>query len=75
MIDAQGKATVMDFGIAQSTESAGMTQTGALLGTPHYMSPEQAMGQKADARSDLFALGIIFYELLTGDTPFKGDSL
>jgi tetratricopeptide (TPR) repeat protein len=74
MIDAQGKATVMDFGIAHSTELTGLTQTGALLGTPEYMSPEQAKGQKADAQSDVFTLGIIFYELLTGETPYKADT-
>ena len=74
LIDANEKATVMDFGIAHSAELAGITQTGALLGTPEYMSPEQAKGQKADARSDLFALGVIFYELLTGNTPFKADT-
>ncbi|HEV2493240.1 MAG TPA: serine/threonine-protein kinase [Terriglobia bacterium] len=74
MIDAQGKATVMDFGIAHSAELTGMTQTGALLGTPEYMSPEQAKGQKADARSDLFTLGVIFYELLTGKTPYEADT-
>jgi serine/threonine protein kinase/tetratricopeptide (TPR) repeat protein len=74
MIDSQGNARVMDFGIAHSTEFSGMTQTGALLGTPAYMSPEQAKGLKADERSDLFALGIILYELLTGQTPFNADT-
>ena len=75
MLDSQGRATVMDFGIARSTEVTGMTQTGALLGTPDYMSPEQAKGQEVDARSDLFTLGIIFYELLTGKTPYQADTL
>ena len=51
-----------------------MTHTGALVGTPEYMSPEQAKGEKLDARSDLFSVGIIFYELLTGDTPYKADT-
>jgi len=75
MIDAQGRATVMDFGIARSMELTGMTQTGALIGTPEYMSPEQAKGQEVDARSDLFTLGIIFYELLTGKTPYQADTV
>ena len=74
MVDEQGRLQVMDFGLAASTEMTGFTQTGALLGTPEYMSPEQAKGDKADSRSDLFALGIIFYELLTGKTPYKADS-
>src|SRR5438034_4031982 len=74
MIDAKGKVTVMDFGIAHSAEFTGMTQTGALLGTPEYMSPEQAKGLTADSRSDVFTLGLIFYELLTGKTPYKGDN-
>lgn len=75
MVDKQGKVSVMDFGIARSMEtSGGMTQTGALVGTPEYMSPEQAKGEKLDARTDLFALGIIFYELLTGDSPYKADT-
>jgi tetratricopeptide (TPR) repeat protein/TolB-like protein len=65
---------VMDFGIAHSLETPGMTQTGALMGTPEYMSPEQAKGIKVDARSDLFALGIIFYEMLTGISPYKADT-
>src|SRR5579863_3343985 len=74
MLDAKDRVYVMDFGIAHSLETPGMTQTGALMGTPEYMSPEQAKGMKVDARSDLFALGIIFYEMLTGVSPFKADS-
>ena len=74
MVDAKGRVTVMDFGIARSMEMPGMTQTGSLVGTPEYMSPEQAKGEDVDARSDLFTLGIIFYELLTGKTPFYADT-
>jgi serine/threonine protein kinase/tetratricopeptide (TPR) repeat protein len=74
MVDAKDRVYVMDFGIAHSLEMPGMTQTGALMGTPEYMSPEQAKGIKVDARSDQFALGIIFYELLTGIPPFKADT-
>src|SRR3984957_9636909 len=74
MSDKDGRVYVMDFGIARSLENQGMTQTGALMGTPEYMSPEQARGEKVDARSDLFALGIIFYEMLTGISPFKAET-
>ncbi len=74
MLDAKDRVYVMDFGIAHSLETPGMTQTGALMGTPEYMSPEQAKGIKVDARSDLFALGIIFYEMLTNISPFKADT-
>src|ERR1700732_1750189 len=74
MSDKDGRVYVMDFGIARSLEHQVMTQTGALMGTPEYMSPEQAKGEKVDARSDLFALGIIFYEMLTGISPFKADT-
>src|SRR5271157_2541258 len=74
MMDAQGKCSVMDFGIARSMDASNMTRTGALMGTPTYMSPEQAQGQKVDARSDLYTLGIIFYELLTGKPPFEADN-
>jgi len=74
MMDRSGKITVMDFGIARSTAPGGMTHTGALIGTPEYMSPEQAKGEKLDARSDIFSVGIIFYELLTGNTPYKADT-
>ncbi len=74
MVDKQGKVYVMDFGIARSTLLPGMTQTGALIGTPEYMSPEQAKGVELDARSDLFSLGIIFYELLTGQAPYRAET-
>ena len=65
----------MDFGIARSTEMGGTTQTGVLLGTPDYMSPEQVLGEHVDARSDLFTMGVIFYQLLTGDMPYKADTV
>ncbi|MBZ5643475.1 MAG: protein kinase [Acidobacteriia bacterium] len=74
MIDGQGRALVMDFGIARSLEMGGMTQTGALIGTPEYMSPEQVRGEHVDARSDLFTLGIIFQEVLTGQLPFQAET-
>src|SRR5882672_9779919 len=74
MLDKTGRVYVMDFGIARSTLTSSMTQTGALIGTPDYMSPEQAKGQKVDARSDLFAVGIIFYEILSGQSPFNADT-
>ena len=74
MVDEQGKVSVMDFGIARSVEFGGMTQTGALMGTPEYMSPEQVRGERVDARSDLFTLGIILCELLTGQMPYQADT-
>lgn len=74
MLDKNGRAYVMDFGIARSVMAEGMTETGALIGTPDYMSPEQAKGLHADARSDLFTFGIIFYELLSGRKPFEADT-
>ncbi len=74
MVDKGGRVYVMDFGVARSLETPGMTQTGALVGTPEYMSPEQAKGLKVDARSDLFSMGIIFYEMLSGVLPFKADT-
>jgi len=74
MLDAKGRVYVMDFGIARSAYLPGMTQTGALIGTPEYMSPEQGRGEKLTERSDLFSLGIIFYELLTGKSPYYSDT-
>src|SRR5258708_8910560 len=74
MVDKDSRVYVMDFGVARSLDTPGMTQTGTLMGTPEYMSPEQARGMKADARSDLFSMGIIFYEMLSGASPFKADT-
>ena len=75
MLDSQGRVYLMDFGLARSMELVGMTRTGALLGTPAYMSPEQAKGEKVDARTDLFSLGVIFYELVTGVLPYQAESM
>src|SRR5439155_26514408 len=74
MRDSQGRILVMDFGLARSLESDGMTKTGAVLGTMEYMSPEQAMGGELDQRSDLFTVGLIFFETLIGKMPFKADT-
>ncbi|MGA7908173.1 MAG: protein kinase, partial [Candidatus Sulfotelmatobacter sp.] len=74
MRDKTGRVLVMDFGLARTLEGDGMTQTGALVGTMEYMSPEQALAKDLDQRSDLFALGLILYELLTGVTPYKAES-
>ncbi|HEV2177324.1 MAG TPA: tetratricopeptide repeat protein [Terriglobia bacterium] len=76
LVDQDDNAYVSDFGLAKSLEagSAMMTNTGDLLGTPRYMSPEQVEGKPADHRSDLYSLGLIFYEMVTGEVPFKGDS-
>src|SRR5260221_3100841 len=74
MQEKNGRILVMDFGLARSLESDGMTQSGALLGPIEYMSREQAMGKHLDARSDLFTVGLIFYELLTGKIPYKADT-
>src|SRR5277367_6615566 len=74
MRDKTGRILVMDFGLARTLEGDGMTQSGALVGTMEYMSPEQALGKPLDQRSDIYALGLIFYEMLTGRMPFKADS-
>jgi eukaryotic-like serine/threonine-protein kinase len=75
MRDKAGRILVMDFGLARTVEGGSMTQTGALVGTMDYMSPEQALAKDLDQRSDLFTVGLIFYELLTGKMPFKSDSV
>jgi len=75
LIGTDGRARILDFGLARPVEQTGITRTGMIIGTPDYMSPEQALGQAADARSDIFSFGIIFYELLTGTLPFRGGTL
>jgi tetratricopeptide (TPR) repeat protein/predicted Ser/Thr protein kinase len=75
MRDGSGRILLMDFGLARTVEGHGMTQTGALVGTMEYMSPEQALAKDLDQRSDLFTLGLILYELLTGKTPYSAESV
>ncbi len=74
MRDNAGRVVIMDFGLARTVQGDGMTQTGMMIGTMEYMSPEQAMGKELDARSDQFAIGLIFYELLSGFVPFHAES-
>jgi len=74
MIDGEGNAHIMDFGIARFSKDPGITGTNAVIGTPHYMSPEQASGEAIDPRSDIYSLGVILYEMLTGSLPFTGTS-
>ena len=75
MITPSFEARITDFGIAKSDGSTHLTMSGSLVGTPDYMSPEQAKGEEVDLRSDLFSLGCVFYECLAGEKPFKGGSL
>jgi len=74
MIDKAGTVRIMDFGIARSLKTKGITGTGVMIGTPEYMSPEQVDGKEADQHSDIYSLGIILYEVLTGRLPFEGDT-
>jgi eukaryotic-like serine/threonine-protein kinase len=75
MTNSEGRIWVMDFGLARNLEDQGMTQSGMILGTPAYMSPEQAKGERADHRADLFALGVMMYEMLTGTVPYKAETV
>jgi eukaryotic-like serine/threonine-protein kinase len=77
MVDAQGIVRLMDFGIAKQAggeATLGATATGLIIGTPEYMSPEQARGEKLDFRSDVYSLGVLTYELFTGQVPFRGET-
>jgi serine/threonine-protein kinase len=74
MIDKDGNARIMDFGIARSLKAKGITGVGVMIGTPEYMSPEQVEGKEVDQRSDIYSLGVILYEMVTGRVPFEGDT-
>jgi eukaryotic-like serine/threonine-protein kinase len=74
LLNGDGRAKVTDFGIARTVDVDGMTQTGTILGTSNYIAPEQASGQRVDAHSDVYALGVVLYELLAGDVPFPGEN-
>lgn len=75
LIDRDGDSYISDFGVARSLASSGLTQSGAVIGTPDYLSPEQARGDSVDGRSDLYALGLILYEMLAGTLPFAGGTV
>lgn len=75
MVLPDGRVKIMDFGIARPLEPTVKTQTGLLLGSPQYMSPEQIVGQPFDHRADIFSLGLVLYEMLTGSRPFAGEDL
>jgi len=74
MIDKEGNVRIMDFGIARSLKAKGITGAGVMIGTPEYMSPEQVEGKEVDQRSDIYSLGVILYEMVTGRVPFEGDT-
>ena len=74
LVTEEGIAKVTDFGIAKSTDSGTLTNTSTILGSAHYFSPEQAKGAMVDFRSDIYSLGIVMYEMVTGDVPFDGES-
>ncbi len=74
MVDEEGNARIMDFGIARSLSGKGITAAGMMIGTPEYMSPEQAEAKEIDRRSDIYSFGVILYEMVTGRVPFEGET-
>ena len=74
LVDEEGSAKVTDFGIARSMDDSGLTAEGRVLGTTDYVSPEQALGHDVNGQSDIYSLGIVLYEMLTGDVPFHGEN-
>jgi len=75
LMTADERPKITDFGLAKLAQSNEMTQAGTVLGSPAYMSPEQALGKSADKRSDIYSLGIMIYQMITGDVPFKGEDM
>ena len=74
LLNADGLAKVTDFGIVRSLDAVGQTETGTVLGTSHYIAPEQARGERVDAQTDVYSFGVVIYELLAGDVPYPGDN-
>ncbi len=74
LLDEDGRARVTDFGIARSLDVEGLTMTGTVMGTSNYIAPEQARGERVDAHTDIYSLGVVLYELLVGEVPYAGDT-
>ena len=74
LLNGDGRAQVTDFGIARSLDAVGHTETGTVLGTSHYIAPEQARGERVDAQTDVYSFGVVLYELLAGEVPYAGDN-
>ena len=71
LLDGDGRAKVTDFGIARTLDAVGHTETGTVLGTSHYIAPEQARGERVDAQTDVYSFGVVLYELLAGEVPYR----
>src|SRR6187200_732461 len=74
LLDAAGRAKVTDFGIARTLDAVGTTETGTVLGTSHYVAPEQARGERVDAQTDVYSFGVVLWELLAGEVPYAGEN-
>ena len=74
LLDGEGRAKVTDFGIARTIDAVGTTETGTVLGTSHYIAPEQARGEKVDAQTDVYSFGVVLWELLAGEVPYAGEN-